>query len=195
MALAVIAMIVLLILADGRPRHMIGFVIYGASLITLYGASALAHSVHCSPEKARRLDRVDYIAIFLLIAGTFTPICLVLLRGPVGWSLLIAEWAIAAAGTAAILWGRGLSNWRRVFLYLLMGWLVVVAIEPLTHVLPVEGLLWLFGGGVIYSGGAIIFATNRPRLWPGKFTAHDLWHVLVMAGSACHFMVMIRFVA
>jgi hemolysin III len=194
--LAVAALVTLLVRADGRAWHVVGFAIYGATLILLYVASTLAHSVHCSPRIGKRLDRLDYSAIFLLIAGTYTPICLIPLRGPWGWTLLGCVWGLAAVGIWTVWHGRARDKtWFRMLIYLCMGWLVVLAIGEVLRTFSPAALAWLIGGGVVYSIGAVIFATDRPHLWPGRFMAHDLWHCLVLVGSACHFMVMFEFVA
>jgi hemolysin III len=195
--LSAAGLVVLLVAADGRPLHVIGFAVYGATLILLYLASTLAHCVHCSPRAEDRLERFDYAAIFLLIAGTYTPVCLVTLRGVWGWAILAAEWAMAALGIVSVVAFRTLKSWPRVLIYLCMGWLAVAAAVagPLLSALPAGGLAWLLAGGVAYSLGAVVFITDRPNLWPGRFVAHDLWHVMVLAGSACHFVLMLRFVA
>src|SRR5688500_2196275 len=116
--LSVAGLVVLLLAAAGRPLHVVGFAVYGVSLILLYLASTLAHCVHCSPRAEDRLERFDYAAIFLLIAGTYTPVCLVTLRGPWGWTILAAEWAMAALGIASVLMFRTLKSWPRVLIYL-----------------------------------------------------------------------------
>ena len=193
--LSLAGLVTLLVLARGRPMHVVGFAVYGVSLVLLYLASALAHSVHCSPRNAERLDRLDYMAIFLLIAGTYTPLCLVPLHGPWGWALLVAVWLMAALGITTTLLARRSRTWPRVTLYLCMGWLAVVAAGELPRVLSPAAISWLLAGGVIYSLGAVVFVTDRPHLWPGRFAAHDLWHVMVLAGSACHFMVMLTLAA
>jgi hemolysin III len=193
--LSVAALVVLLHRAEGRVMHVVGFAVYGASLILLYLASAMAHSIHCSPRAGERLDRLDYSAIFLLIAGTYTPICLVPLRGAPGWSLLAGVWALAAVGILSVWVWRSRKNWARVTVYLIMGWLCLLAAGEIFRTFPSSAIGWLIGGGAIYSVGAIVFITDRPHLWPGRFMAHDLWHVMVLAGSACHFMVMLDFVA
>ena len=194
-ALSVVGLIVLLKAAGGRTFHVVAFTVYGVTLILLYLASALAHSAHCSPRTGAVLDRLDYSAIFLLIAGTYTPVCLVTLRGPLGWSLLALVWLFALVGIATVWIGRAGRSWPRVVLYVCMGWLALLAATELIRVMPAGGVLWLLAGGVIYSLGAIVFLTDRPHLWPGRFAAHDLWHVMVLAGSACHFVVMLEFVA
>src|SRR3954452_21487918 len=118
--LSVAALVVLLHRAEGRTMHVISFAIYGASLILLYAASAMAHSIHCSPRTGEHLDRLDYSAIFVLIAGTYTPICLVPLRGPGGWALLACVWTLAAAGILSVWVWRSRKNWARVTIYLCM---------------------------------------------------------------------------
>ena len=129
--LSVLALVVLLLHTHGHIRLIIGFAVYGASLITLYSASALTHGLRVSPKNSDRLDRFDYAAIFLLIAGTYTPLCLVTLRGPWGWSLLSVEWTLASVGIAAVVFGRASSNWFRVAVYCAMGWLALFAVGPL----------------------------------------------------------------
>ncbi len=194
-AFSVVALLVLLILAWGRPWHVIAFAIYGASLVLLYTASSLYHSLHASPKQVDRLMRFDHIAIFLLIAGTYAPICLIPLRGPLGWTLLAAEYGMAIIGIATVLFWKRLPHWPRVLLYVCMGWLAVFAIGPLREALSPAALGWLYGGGIIYSIGTVIFAIDRPHLWPGKFSAHDLWHIFVLGGSVCHFILMACFIA
>jgi hemolysin III len=192
--LSIVGLVVLLALSRGKPWHTTSFAIYGATLILLYTASTLYHSLPVSPEHIRRLLVFDQVAIYLLIAGTYTPLCLVSLRGAWGWSLLGVIWGIAVVGiTLRIAW-RSAPAWLPVVLYLVMGWLSLVASQPLGAALPAEGIGWLFAGGVVYTVGAGIFASQRPRLWPGKFSSHELWHVMVLGGSACHYVLMLRFV-
>ncbi|MDB5302157.1 MAG: channel protein hemolysin family [Phycisphaerales bacterium] len=193
--LAVAGLVVLLVVAAGRPWQIVSFSIYGTTLILLYLASGLAHCVYCSPRVEKWLDRFDYIGIYLLIAGTYTPICLITLRGPWGWTILGVEWGMALIGITIVLTGLDYSKPLRTGIYVAMGWMALIAAIPTLHALPTTALLWLFGGGAAYSIGAIIFVTDRPHLWPGWFNAHDLWHCLVLTGSACHFIVMVFFVA
>lgn len=193
--LSLIGLLFLTVVSAGKPWHEAGFLIYGASLVLLYLASTLYHSLHTCEAGVRRLLVFDQVAIYLLIAGTYTPLCLVPLRGPWGWSLLGVVWGLAAVGIALRLaWPRA-PLWLALVLYLLMGWLSVVAVKPLGAALPGEALAWLFAGGVVYTVGAAVLASQRPRLWPGRFSSHELWHVFVLGGSACHFVLMLRFVA
>jgi hemolysin III len=189
--LSIPALVTLLILAAGRVWHVVGFSIYGASLFLVYLASTLYHTLSAAPHQMRRLQKFDRSAIYLLIAGTYAPICLTQLRGAWGWSLLTAEYVMAAVGVTAVLFGKNTPNWLRVTLYVGMGWLALIALAPLRQVFSPVALAWLLAGGVIYSIGTIVYATDRPHLWPGRFSAHDLWHVFVLGGSACHFVVML----
>lgn len=194
--LSVAALFVLVRAAAGRPLHMTGFALFGASLVLLYSASSLYHSLRLGPGQTARLQRFDFIAIFLLIAGTFAPLCLVTLRGAWGWGLLSLEYALAFTGIAAVVTLRDrFPAWLRMTMYLVMGWLVVAVSGPLGNALPPAGVAWLVAGGLTYTLGAVVLATDRPHLWPGRFSAHDLWHVFVLAGSACHFVLMLRYVA
>ena len=193
--LSIAALVTLLVLAQGRPWHVVSFAIYGASLILLYTASALYHSLPVRGKALDRLQRFDHSAIFLLIAGTYAPICLVSLRGVWGWTLLAIEYTLAAVGIAAVLLLERTPSWLRVVLYAGMGWLALIAIQPLLAVFPPAALAWLFAGGLIYTFGTLIYAMDRPHLWPGRFSAHDLWHLFVMGGSACHYVLIMCFVA
>ena len=189
--LSVVGLIALLLLSRGKPWHTLGFAIYGSSLIALYMASGLYHSLHVSERRLNRLMQFDHSAIFLLIAGTYAPLCLVPLRGGWGWSLLGAEYLLAALGIGCVVLFNSKPEWARVALYVGMGWLALIALPSLWATLPPGALWWLVGGGVLYTVGTVFYATNWPRLWPGKFSAHDLWHVFVLGGSACHFVLML----
>ncbi|MBC8105295.1 MAG: hemolysin III family protein [Anaerolineae bacterium] len=193
--LSTAGLIVLLVVADGRVWHLVSFAIYGLALILLYAASGFAHSLHCSAVTSAKLDRLDYAAIFLLIAGTYTPVCLITLRGPIGWTLFAVEWLIALFGVITVLRGGARSNLARTWLYVLMAWLAVLATPILIRRLAPGAIAWLLAGGVAYSVGAIVFVRRKPVLWPGTFGSHELWHCLVLVGSACHFVVMIRYIA
>jgi hemolysin III len=187
--LAVVGLFCLVTAADGRGLQLAAFSIYGASLVVLYLASGIYHSVQASPERLAVLRRFDHMAIYLLIAGTYVPLCLIALPGPWGTGLLIAEGAMALVGTVAALSFKGGPSWLRASLYVGMGWLAVVAMGPLSAALPSAALKWLLAGGIVYTVGAVVYVTDRPRLWPGRFGAHDLWHLFVIGGSVCHFVL------
>ena len=188
--LAVAGMVLLLCVSVGRPWHVVSFAIYGASMVALYLTSAVYHLFPRSPRRVAQWLALDQAAIYLLIAGTYTPICLVPLRGPWGWSLFGVVWGLAITGIALRFGWRGAPQWLSLVLYLAMGWLCVIGGSALVQSLPPIGLFWLVMGGLAYTIGSVVFATERPRLWPGRFGAHDLWHVFVMGGSGCHFVLM-----
>jgi hemolysin III len=187
--LAIAGLVALDIFASqrGTAWHIVGCSIFGGCLILLYAASTLYHSVPYPRAKAV-LRFFDHNAIFLLIAGTYTPLTLVNLRGPWGWSLFGAVWGLAILGiTLRALLG---SRPRALFvgLYILMGWLAVVAIKPLVDHLPTGGLVLLFGGGLAYTGGVGFY------LWRRLPYHHAIWHGFVLAGSALHFFAILFYV-
>jgi len=193
--LAVVGSVALLAAGVKPPLQLVALAVYGVSLVLLYIASAVAHSVRCEPRLAQRLDRLDYAAIFVVIAGTYTPFCVITLRGPWGWTMLACVWAAAALGITLVYAGNPTRHWPRVLIYVVMGWLVVAAAGPLARALPPAAMAWLAAGGVVYTAGAAVYMTGRPRLWPGRFGSHDLWHCMVLVGSACHFLVIAQYVA
>ncbi len=191
---AVAGLVVLLVLSPDDPRRMVGFSIYGSSLILLYLASTVYHWLGLSERQREWLNRVDHVAIFLLIAGTYTPICLVTLRGGWGWSVFGVVWGIALVGTVIKLFFRELPRWISTGLYLAMGWVCVVATVPLVRAVPVPGLVWLAAGGLSYTAGAVIYGARRPDPFPRVFGFHEIFHILVLGGSFAHWMFMLRYV-
>jgi len=154
--------------------------IFGATLVLLYTASTLYHSVRGEALK-RRLRKFDHAAIFLLIAGTYTPFLLVSLRGPWGWSLFGVIWALAAAGVTMKFWFTGRFKILSTLLYLAMGWLVVIALRPMLRVVPADGLWLLLAGGLCYTVGTVFY------VWKRLPYHHAVWHLFVLGGSVCHF--------
>ena len=193
--LALIALIVLLTRTGGRLDQLVAFGIFGLSLIALYSASALYHLLPVSPAATARLRRLDHMTIFILIAGTYTPVCVLALEG--GWraGLLGLIWTLALCGVALKLLWMEAPRWLSVGVYLAMGWLAVIAASAIFRAIPYGGIAWILGGGLVYSTGALIYALKRPNLVPGVFGFHELWHLFVLAGSACHFWAMLRYIA
>ncbi|MDY0222184.1 MAG: hemolysin III family protein [Desulfobacterium sp.] len=173
--------------------HIVSFSIFGFALVLMYTASTLYHALHLSPAGLLRLKRFDHIMIFMLIAGTYTPICLVPLRGPWGWTLFGTVWGIALAGVIIKLLFINIPRWVSTAIYLIMGWLCVVAIYPLLVTLSAGCLFWLGLGGFFYTLGAVIYGLKRPNPWPDIFGFHEIWHFFVLAGSFCHFWVVFRY--
>ena len=178
---------------EGTAWHIVSFSVYGLSLIALWTVSATYHSLNATH---RTLEQLDHAMIYFLIAGTYTPICLVVLRGGWGWALFGINWALAAAGIVLKLIFRNPPRLLTIILfafYILMGWLVVVAWFPLMRALPPGGIFWLVLGGVFYTAGAAILGVKRLNFSP-KFGAHEIWHLCVMAGSFSHFWLMLKYV-
>ena len=181
-ALAIAGLTLLVVLASlrGTAWHVVGCSIFGATLVLMYLASTLYHSI---PHRSARrvLQACDHSAIFLLIAGSYTPFVLVNLRGAWGWSLFGVVWGLAVLGVIAEVTPLGRREWLRVSLCALMGWLVVIACRPLILAIPTGGLLLIFFGGVAYTVGIAFY------LWRSLPFHHAIWHVCVLAGSALHF--------
>jgi hemolysin III len=186
--------IVLLRLARGKAETA-AFAVYGASLILLYAASTLYHALPLPAHRLRPLRTLDHIAIYFLIAGTYTPVAVVTLHGTPGQVLLVAAWSIAMLGVPFKIWWLDAPVWISTGTYLAMGYMSLLAAVPLAAAVPASGLAWLVAGGIAYTAGAIIFSRERPNPWPGSFGHHEIWHLLVLAGSACHFAFMILHVA
>jgi hemolysin III len=195
--LSLVGLVVLLVLAAGEPWRTVSFAIYGTTLVLLYTASTLLHSLHVGARAQRRLRLFDHAAIFLLIAGSYTPITLVTLQqgsGAWGWTLFALVWGIAVLGVVFKLVWLEAPRWLSTGLYLLMGWLALLAIVPITRALPPGGLFWLLLGGLFYSVGAVVYGLKRPNWLPGVFGYHELWHLFVLAGSISHFLMMLLYV-
>jgi hemolysin III len=182
-ALAVAGLVVLVVLAvrSSDVWRIVSFSIYGGSLTLLYLSSTLYHSVQ--DERLKRIFRhFDHLSIFLLIAGSYTPITLITLRGPWGWSLFGLVWGFAVGGIIYELLFLGRWKWITVSIYLAMGWLAVIAVKPLLTVMPRGLFWWLLAGGLCYTGGVFFYVRKNMRYH------HVLWHLFVLFGSACHFL-------
>lgn len=195
--LGVAGLVVLLVLADGDPVRVASAVVYGVSLVLLFTASTLLHAVRAGVRALRIFRVLDHAAIFVLIAGTYTPITLLPLRqaSPVaGWVLFGLVWGLALLGILFKVYWIDAPRWASTGLYLLLGWLAVVAIRPLLGALPVSAFVWLVAGGLAYSVGAVIYALKRPDPFPRVFGYHEIWHLFVLAGAFAHYVLIARFV-
>jgi hemolysin III len=176
------------------PEQLAAFSIYGATLILLYAASSLYHTLPLDGRPLRALRTLDHIAIYFLIAGTYTPIALITLHSRLGWALLATVWLIAMAGIPFKLFFLDAPVWLSTATYLAMGYLALVAVIPLARAVSMSGLLWLVAGGIAYTVGAVIYSCRKPDPLPW-FGHHEIWHILVLIGSACHFAFMVYHVA
>jgi hemolysin III len=199
--LSVVGLVVLLVIAveNRSTRQIVAFSIFGASLVLMYCTSAFYHSLKVSPQAVARLRRIDHMTIYILIAGSYTPICLVMLRGRVGTGLLIAVWSLAALGIfQTVVWMHA-PQWLATALYIGMGWIAVFIIRPLLAAAPPGFFFWLLGGGIIYTLGAVAHATKWPRVSAGAtpklFGSHEIWHLCVMGGSFAHYWAMLAYVS
>jgi len=194
--LASVGLIVLLAAAgEGRVDQVVAFGIFGFSLIALYTASALYHLLPLSPTGVARLRRVDHMSIFVLIAGTYTPFCLLALEGAWRVGLLGLIWGLALGGIVLKLFWMDAPRWLSVALYLGMGWVALVAAPALFRAVPTGGMAWVLVGALVYSAGALVYWLQRPNPMPGVFGFHELWHLFVLVGSACHFWAVLGFIA
>ncbi len=178
--------LLLLATASGDVWKIVSVAIYGFTLVVLYSASTLYHSVR-GPRKTL-LQKLDHLSIYLLIAGSYTPFCLVTLRGPWGWSLFGTVWGLALIGMLQEIKPRSEARVLSLVIYALMGWIVLVAIKPLLAALGPVGFAWLASGGVLYTVGIYFFANDSRFHW------HGIWHLFVMAGSLLHFVAIWRYV-
>ena len=178
---------------DNNLLNIIVSIIFGISLILLYSASTVYHLIRSSEKVIKVLRRIDHSMIYVLIAGTYTPICLIGLKGTLGWGFLISIWLLALAGILLkILWFDA-PRWLYTFFYVLMGWLAVFAIYPLVKAITLSGVLWLIAGGVSYTLGAALYATKWPKLTSKFFGFHEIFHIFVLIGSGCHYWLVLRY--
>lgn len=181
------AFLVILAARGGDPWKTVSVSIYVAMLVALYITSSLYHSVR-GPAKTR-LRKLDHCAIYLLIAGSYTPFTLVTLRGVLGWSIFGIVWALAVFGIAQEIWYAKDKRLLSLAIYMVMGWLAVIAIKPLLLALGFHGFAWLAASGLFYTVGIVFYATDH-KLPHG----HGIWHMFVLAGSTCHYISVLRYV-
>jgi len=189
LVLSIAALVLLVVYSSiyGSAWHIVSFTIYGASLIVLYSASTFYHYVQ-SPKLRHRLNIFDHSAIYVLIAGTYTPFTLVVLKGWVGWTIFGVSWGLALAGIILKLFFTGKYDKISTFAYVLMGWVVIFAIKPLVNNLPFEGLMWLLAGGIFYTVGAILYSIKNLKY------NHAIFHIFVLLGSFAHFVAVFFYV-
>ena len=184
-ALIGMPILVMTAMQSGERATVIGMSVFGATLIALYAASTFYHAVP-NPELKQKLRVVDHAAIYLLIAGTYTPFTLGVLRGAWGWTLFGIVWTLAALGvTFKIFFGGGAFHKASTVVYVLMGWVIVIAIKPLANGMEHAGLVLLAAGGLFYTGG-VVFYIDKRRTW-----THPVWHLCVLGGSVCHYFAVL----
>jgi hemolysin III len=187
LAISALAVLVCLAAAGGDTRRVVTVSIYGTTLLLMYLASTGYHLARL-PRLKRRMRICDHASIYLLIAGTYTPVALVLLRGGWGWTLFGIIWGLAVAGVVLKLFFISRFEFLSVTLYMLMGWTLLIALRPVLAAVPAGGMRWLLAGGLAYTAGVGFY------LWDTLPFNHAVWHLFVMAGSACHFFAVLWYV-
>lgn len=185
LSLAGLIILVMLSSIKGNIWTIVSTAVFGTSMIILYSASTVYHAVS-NPDLKKKLKKFDHISIYYLIAGSYTPFLLVSLRGPLGWSILGAVWGLALIGTILKLYSRGSGTklWS-IGLYLLMGWMIVIASKQMVSVLPKSGLMFLISGGLFYTLGIFFY------IWKSKKYTHAVWHGFVLSGTIMHFFAVL----
>ncbi len=199
MMMAVFAAVPLLIKAgiQSGQENLLAMAIFMGSMILLYGASATYHSVDLTGRSLRIFRKLDHMMIFVLIAGSYTPVCLIVLGGKLGYTLLALVWGIAAVGMLVKACWITCPKWFSSIIYIAMGWVCVLVFGPLLNTLSTPAFLWLLAGGIIYTVGGVIYALKLP-IFNSKhksFGSHEVFHLFVMGGSICHFIFMYLYVA
>jgi len=196
-ALLSVAGLIVLLTRSGLPFtiwHTVSFSIFGVSMILLYTFSTLYHWLPVSGKSLEVFRKIDHSMIFVFIAASYTPVCLVILRGGWGWSIFGTVWAITVAGLFLKIFWLNAPRVLYTSIYVVMGWIIVVGIWPLQKAMAFMGLMWLLIGGLFYSVGAIIYATKKPDPIPRILGFHEIFHVFIMLGSFSHFWMMYYYV-
>jgi hemolysin III len=199
MVMAVLAATPLLIRAAAQPDnvHVVVMAIFIGSMIALYAASTIYHTFDISEHVNRILKKLDHTMISVLIAGSYTPVCVIVLGDKSGYTLLTIVWSIAIFGIVVKLFWIGCPKWFSSILYIAMGWVCVLSIKQIVSALPTPAFYWLLAGGIIYTIGGVIYALKLPifNSRHKNFGSHEIFHLFVMGGSICHFIFMYQFVA
>ncbi len=188
---AFIGQIALVIIAWDGTAKLVSVLVYGLSLIAMFSASAVYHLANVKPATQKLLRKLDHSAIFLLIAGTYTPFCLNAFTGFFRWGLLAIIWSIAGIGILVKVFYVNAPRWLNAGVYVLMGWLCISAVGEMTTALTPFAMTWLIVGGVVYTLGAIVYATKIFNFIPGKFGFHEVWHIFVIVAALAHFVAVL----
>ena len=190
---ALVIMIINAVMKDSTS-YLVGGIVFGASMILLYGASTLYHWYNGKASAIKRLRKLDHAMIFVLIAGTYTPICLTALKGTLGTVLLVLIWSLALVGTVSKILFINMPRWLSAGMYLFLGWISIFFIVPLFKALPPEGFMWLVTGGLLYTIGSIFYASKSEKIKIAGFGFHEIFHLFILAGSVAHFIMINQYV-
>jgi len=185
---AIFGQIALLVVGWSGAAKIISLFIYGLSLILLFSVSTIYHITKAKPSILQTLRKLDHCAVFILIAGTYTPFCIIAFTGFYRWGLLAIIWTIAVIGIVVKIFYVSAPRWLNAIVYITMGWICISAVGQMPAVLPVKTFVWLIFGGVIYTLGAAIYATKIFNFIPGRFGFHEVWHIFVLLGALAHFV-------
>lgn len=191
---AIVGLVFLIILSGHNASKLVTMTVYGVSCIVLYGASSLYHWVKTTPEKELILKKIDHISIYLLIAGSYTPVFYYGLTGAWKWTMLSAVWALALIGMFLKIWFIHAPRYVSTAFYVTLGWIAVVPFVQLIDRLPTGAIVLMVVGGIFYTIGAIIYATKRLDFFPNRFGFHEIFHLFVSAGSIAHFFMISHYI-
>lgn len=191
---AIVGLMFLIVLTRENMTKLITMTVYGISLIFLYGASSMYHWIQTTAEKETLLKKIDHIAIYVLIAGSYTPVFYYGLEGIWRWTMLTAVWLLALVGMLLKLWYIHAPRYISTAFYVTLGWIAVVPFVQLVDHLPVGAIVLMIAGGVVYTAGAVVYATKCFDFFPNRFGFHEVFHLFIMAGSILHFVMMVMFI-
>ncbi|WP_232698837.1 PAQR family membrane homeostasis protein TrhA [Brevibacillus daliensis] len=189
----IVGLVFLIVLSLGSMSKLITMTIFGVSIILLYGASSIYHWVRTTPDKELILKKIDHIAIYILIAGSYTPVFYYGLTGWWKWSMLIAVWVLAIIGLFLKIYFINAPRYVSTIFYVTLGWIAVVPFAQLVHNLPMGAIVLTVIGGVMYTLGAVIYATKIFDFFPNRFGFHEIFHLFVMAGTGIHFAMIMKY--
>jgi len=192
---AILGLVSLVYLARGNLVKLASLSVYGSTLVLMFSASAAYHLINAGPKVTLFLQKLDHSAIYLLIAGTYTPLCLHFFSGFWRIGILVVIWSFALIGIAVKLVVISAPRWLSAGVYLLMGWLSILAIGEILSRVPVGAIIWLLVGGLSFTIGAVIYILKKPNPIPGVFGFHEIWHIFVILGAFSHFAIMLGYIA
>ncbi|KUO75884.1 MAG: hemolysin III family channel protein [Desulfosporosinus sp. BRH_c37] len=191
---AIVGLVFLIIMCKNNISKLVTMIIYGLSMILLYGASSIYHWVQTTPQKELLLKKIDHIAIYFLIAGSYTPVFYYGLEGAWRWAMLISVWSLAVIGMALKIWFIQAPRYVSAGFYVSLGWIALVPFLQLIKHLPLGAIILMAVGGVIYTMGAVIYATKIFDFFPKRFGFHEIFHLFIAAGSIVHFVMILIYI-
>lgn len=192
---AFIGLVALLVVGWGDAIRVVSLLIYGLSLVLMFASSATYHLVNLGPGVVAWFRKLDHSAIYLLIAGTYTPVCLHFFSGFWNWGMVVVIWALALVGVIVKLFVIRAPRWATAGVYLVMGWLSILGLGEIRRAMPPAAIAWLVLGGLLFTVGAVIYILKKPDPWPGVFGFHEIWHIFIICACLTHYILIMGFVA